>query len=365
MILGLDSQNSSARSAPWRASFYLALLLFSQAISVAIPRVANAEERRSVMAVLAASPAVIERLIPLLRATMDGQGLALTAVNAPQIDLEDAVRAVPEWSTSGPLAYLWLDLLSKQPTMVLVEPRSSLVHVRPLAVHPDPDMVETELIRFVVRSSLEAILKGQAQGVTREKFAPEKLETCVAATPARISTIDRTPARSRSKWMVGVGYSGAILTGDSIVHGPELGVELRRPNFHLSATLLQSLPLTVTQSGLGTRLASSGIRIVAAVPVAIGPRTSASIGLGAGVDATHVAPSGLGATSAFWATDPLALGVAEIERAWGNVFVSMRAGVEWDFFDTHYLVIRQNGTSVLWSPGRWRPFLALHVSHEF
>ena len=240
------------------------------------------------MAVLAASPAVIERLIPLLRATMDGQGLALTAVNAPQIDLEDAVRAVPEWSTSGPLAYLWLDLLSKQPTMVLVEPRSSLVHVRPLAVHPDPDMVETELIRFVVRSSLEAILKGQAQGVTREKFAPEKLETCVAATPARISTIDRTPARSRSKWMVGVGYSGAILTGDSIVHGPELGVELRRPNFHLSATLLQSLPLTVTQSGLGTRLASSGIRIVAAVPVAIGPRTSASIGLGAGVDATHV-----------------------------------------------------------------------------
>ena len=339
-------------------------MLLAQAISVALSPAAAADERRSVMAALAARPEVIERLVPLLRATLDSQGLDLTAVNAPSIDVEDSVRAVPDWSTSGPLAYLWLDLLSKQPTMVLVEPRSSLVHVRSLAVHADPDVVETELIRFVVHSSLEAILKGQALGVPRESLAREKVET-PAAAPAQVASVDRTPARAPSKWTLGGGYSAAMLSGDSVMHGPELTLGLRRPNLHVGVTLLQSLPLTVTRDGLSTQLVSSGLRVVAAYPAAIGARTSASIGVGAGVDATHVAPSGSGATPAFWATDPLVVGVAEIERAWGGALVSACAGVDWDLLDTHYLVTRQNGTSSLWSPWRWRPFLALHVAHKF
>jgi hypothetical protein len=319
-----------------------------------------------VKAVVAADPAVTERILPVLRNSLDGQSLDLDAIGASRIDPLDAVRVVPGRSPDGPVAYLWLDLVAKQPSMILVDARSGLVHVRPLAVHPDPDVVETELIRFVVYSSMEAILKGQAQGVSREEFerslAPPRPP---APPPLTVPTITMVSERPNPRWTVSAGYSGAMLTSDSIVHGPELGAGLRWRRLHLDVTLLQSLPQTVNRGGLGTQLVSSGFRLVASLPAAIGPRTLASIGLGAGVDATHVAPSGTGAAPAFWATDPLLLAVVEIERAWGHELVSLRAGVDWDLLDTRYLVIRQNGASPLWSPWHWRPFVALHLGHQF
>lgn len=334
-------------------------VLVSLLTGIVVPsRAAMADERRTVKAVLEGAPAVVDGVLSVLRASLDRQGLDLVAVSAPRIDPLDAARVIPDHSASGPVAYLWLDLTAKPPTMILVDARSNLVHVRPLAVHAEPDAVETELIRFVVDSSIDAILKGRALGVNCAE--PQR---CPTIPPATVTAA--RPVTSRTEWRIGVGYSGAVLSANSIVQGPELGGELRRPHFHLSITLSQRFPLTVASNELTTRLVSSGARIVAALPVSIGPHVLASVGLGGGMDATHVASQGPGATSAFWATDPLLTAVAAIERGWGSTSVLVRAGVDLDLLATRYVVTHSDGTSAVWTPWRWRPFVGVRLAHAF
>jgi hypothetical protein len=169
----------------------------------------------------------------------------------------------------------------------------------------------------------------------------------------------------QDKWAVAAGYSGTMLASDVVAHGPELGAELRRHHLHLGIALLQRLPLTVNRAGISTRLISSGVRIHAALPMALGSRTSASVGIGVGLDATHVAPAGIGATSAFWVTDPLVLALTTIERALGGVIVSAHLGVEWDALASRYSASRPDGAVVLWTPLRFRPVAAIRLGGSF
>src|SRR5208283_5983009 len=105
-----------------------------------------------------------------------------------------------------------------------------------------------------------------------------------------------------------------MLSADSVANGPELGAERRWPRLRLGVNLLQQFPRTVTRDEVDLRFLSSGIRMSVAFPTAITSGLSASFGLGAGVDATHVTPNGTGARPASWATDPLVLAMATLEQ---------------------------------------------------
>jgi hypothetical protein len=322
-----------------------------------------AQELPVINALVACDPAVAERILPVLRSALSHQGLELVAAVVPKIDPLQLVRAPRDPSPTGPVIQLWLDLVAKQSTMYLVEARSGLVYVRPLAVHADPDAVEIELIRFVVESSVEAMLKGSALGISRDEF-----ERSLAPPPAIIENTvppPQEPTRDRNKWALSAGYSGTMLTSNLVAHGPELGAELRRHHLHLGITLAQRFPLTVTRAGISTGLISSGVRIHAALPIALGSRTSASAGMGIGLDATHVAPAGIGATSAFWVTDPLVLATATIERSIGGAILAAHLGVEWDALASRYSATHPDGTVVLWTPQRFRPFAALRLGMAF
>jgi len=349
-------------------------------IGVALPRAGRAAEREHVNAVLAGDPAAIERVLGALRGSLDRQGVDLVAVSAERIDPLEVARNPVDHSAAGPVAYLWLDLVASQPTMYLLDVRSGLVYARPLAVREDPDAVELELIRLVVDSSVEAILKGRALGVSREEFerslATPPPPAPLAAAPALPLPAPPVPAAespqpaeptadSRPKWAIAAGYSGTMLSTDSITHGPELYGERRWPRLRLSVTLRQQLPLTVTRSDVDMRLLSSGIHFVAAFPAAITSRLSASFGLGAGVDATRVTPRGNGARPAFWATDPLVTAMTTLEHTFGAAIVSAGIGVDADLLDTRYLVTHSSGTGVVWTPWRWRPFAAVRLGLAF
>jgi hypothetical protein len=360
--LGVSSLKKGIAATPWRwmlaSMARLALLL----IALSLPRIATAQEQQGIKALLACDPAVAERILPVLRGALVRQGLELVATVVPQIDPLQLVRAPREPSPTGLVVQLWLDLVAKQPTMYLVDARSGLVYIRPLAVHADPDAVEVELIGFVVESSVEAMLKGSAQGISRDEFErslspPEPPVTTLPSPPATAST--------PTKWAVAAGYSGTMLSSDFVAHGPELGVERRGHHLHLGITFVQRLPFTVTRSGIDTRLISSGVRIHAALPIALGSRTSASIGMGVGLDATYVAPAGIGATTAFWVTDPLVLALTTVERSLGRVIVSAHLGVEWDALASRYSASRLDGTAVLWTPLRFRPVAAIRIGSFF
>jgi hypothetical protein len=348
------------------------LLLLAGA--VVLPRSGAAEGREHINAVLAGDPAAIEKVFAVLRGSFDRQGLEIVAVSVARIDPLDVARLPLDRSPTGPVAHLWLDLAAGQPTIYLLDVRGGLVYARPLPIHADPDAVELELIRLVVDSSVEAILKGRALGVSRDEFerslapapapAPPPAPTPEpASAPAPPPT--PAPTRPRPRWAIAAGYSGTMLSTDSVAHGPELGADLLWPRFRLGMILSQQFQQTVTRSDTGMHLLSSGIRIVAAFPTAITSRLSASLGLGAGVDATHVEPNGVGAQPAFWATDPLVLAMATLDRAFAASVVSLRVGVDVDLLATRYLVARSNATNVLWTPWRWRPFAALQFGLAF
>jgi hypothetical protein len=156
-----------------------------------------------------------------------------------------------------------------------------------------------------------------------------------------------------------------MLASDFLAHGPELSAERRWLRLRLAVTLWQQLPLAVTRGDVDMHLMSSGIHFVAAFPVAIASHLSASFGLGAGADATRVSPKGNGAQPVFWATDPLVLAMATLERAFGAAVVSVRLGIDMDLLATRYLVARSDATRVLWAPWRWRPSAALRLGFAF
>ena len=149
----------------------------------ALPRAGAAQEREHINAVLAGDPTASDRVLAVLRSTLDRQGVDLVAVSADRIDPLDVARCPLDRSPTGPVAHLWLDLTAGPPAMYLLDVRSGLVYVRPLAVHPDPDVVELELIRLVVDSSVEAILKGRALGVSRDEFERSLAPAPVACGP--------------------------------------------------------------------------------------------------------------------------------------------------------------------------------------
>jgi len=340
-------------------------LFFLLTGAFALPRGGIAADRERVNAVLAGDPAALERVIAALRGSLDRRGVDLAAVDAARIDPLDVARSSVDRSAAGPVACLWLDLTAKRPTIYLLDVRSGLVYSRALPISSDPDAVELELIRLVVDSSVEAILKGRALGVSRDEF-----ERSLAPAPAPEAAPKPKPAQEpkpepESRWAIAAGYSGTMLSSDSVAHGPELSAERRWRHLRLGVILSQQLPLTVTRSEVDMRLLSSGIRFVATFPAAITSHLSASFGLGAGVDATHVSPRGNGAQPAFWATDPLVAAMATLERAFGAAVVSVRVGVDLDLLATRYLVARADATSVLWSPWRWRPAAALQLGFAF
>lgn len=166
-------------------------------------------------------------------------------------------------------------------------------------------------------------------------------------------------------WAVAVGYSGTMPSANSLAHGPELAAERRWPWARLDTTLSQQFPQTIARQESSIRLISSGIRVSASLAAAVASNLFASFGLGVGLDATHVAPSGPGAKPAFWVTDPLVRAAASLENAYGHLVVSLRAGVDLDLLAPRYLISRSDGAQVLWMPSRWRPFVSLRLGYAF
>ena len=346
-----------------RFALLLALLVLS--------RRAAAEEPPRVEVVVAAGADVSDSVLAVLRDSLARRGLAVDATVVPRIDPMQLVRPAATTAAPSPVARVWLDLLSPQPTMYFVTEPSGLVYVRPLAVHPAPDTVELELIRFVVDGAVQAILEGQPLGVTRAEFE-RSLAPPVPPAPAPPQPAAPAPPRVPPKWVFGAAYSGARLAAGVLAHGPAVTGEVLWPRLRLGVTLLQRFPVslssadvTASNPAVSASLVSSGVRLFAAVPARLTARLWASAGVGAGVDVTRVAPAGTGATAPFWVSDPLLLGIATLEHFFGRVVAGIDAGVELDLLAPRYAAIRPGETVAVWTPARWRPFATARLGIVF
>ena len=330
------------------------------------------DEMPRIEVIVAATPAVSESILSVIRDSLARRGLGVDASVVARIDPLQLVRPLAPGTPGAPVARVWLDLSSPRQTMYFVTEPSGLVYVRPLAVHPVPDAVELELIRFIVDGAVQAILEGQSLGVSPAEFA-RSLAPPVAPPPARPpspapTTADRTPP----KWVIAAAYSGARLSAGVVVHGPGLTAEVLWPRLRLGVVLLQRFPWTLRSPELGATspevnavLLSSSVRLFAAVPARLTAHLWASIGIGAGFDVTHVAPAGTGATSAFWVGDPMVLGIATLQRFFGRIVAGLDAGVDLDLLAARYAAIRPGQTVGVWTPQRWRPFAMARLGIVF
>ena len=194
--------------------------------------------------IVAAAPSVSETILSVLRDSLARRGLGVDATVVPRIDPVQLVRPLPLSTPAAPLARVWLDLSSPRPTMYFVTEPSGLVYVRPLAVHPVPDAVELELIRFIVDGAVQAILEGQSLGVSPAEFT-RSLAPPVAPPPARPPSPAAIAGRTPPKWVIAAAYSGARLSAGVVVHGPGLTTELLWPRLRLGVALLQRFPSTL------------------------------------------------------------------------------------------------------------------------
>ncbi|MES1208082.1 MAG: hypothetical protein ABUS79_19280 [Pseudomonadota bacterium] len=340
-----------------RFAWLLALL------AVGSSAAAQQEEAPRLQVFIAADPAVSESVSAVLRDSLSRRGLAVDAIVVPRIDPLQLARPSAGGTQAAPVARVWLDLVAPQPTMYFVTEPTGLVYVRPLAVHPAPDNVELELIRFVVDGAVQAILEGQPLGVPRAEFERSLAPPVVAPPPPPAPA--PLPPRPRPKWVVAAAYSGTRLSAGVVAHGPGLAAELLWPRLRLGVGLLQRLPVTVSSPEVSAELLSSGVRLFAAVPARVTARLWASAGVGAGVDLTRVTPAGSGATPPFWVSDPLVLGIATVQQTLGRIVAAADAGVDFDLIAPRYAVIRSGQTVGVWTPARWRPFATARLGIAF
>ncbi len=321
--------------------------------------------------VVAADQSASENILAVLRDALARRGLQVDANVVPRLDPSQLARPLTPQAPAPPVARVWLDLVAPQPTMYFVSEPTGLVYVRALAVHPVPDQVELELIRFVVDGAVQAILEGQPLGVSRAEFA-RSLVPPIVPSPAPPASPAPATGRTRPRWVIAAGYGGARLSAGVVTHGPGLSAELLWPHLRLGVAVLQrfavalnSPDLGATSPGVSAVLLSSGLRLFAALPARLTTHLSASLGIGAGFDLTHVAPAGTGATPAFWATDPLVLGTATVQQRFGRLVAGIDGGIELALLAPRYTAVRPGTTLAVWTPERWRPFATARVGIVF
>lgn len=337
----------------------------------ALGRRAIAEEAPRLEVVIAAGPAVSESILAVLRDSLARRGLEIEATVVPRIDRLQLVRPPAGGTAAAAVARVWLDLMEPQPTMYFVTEPSGLVYVRPLAVHPAPDTVELELIRFVVDGAVQAILEGQPLGVTPAEFE-RSLAAPVVVPPVPPRSPAPTVRKARPKWVIAAGYSAARMSLGVVAQGPGLTAELQWPRLRLGVALLQRFPVTLSSPEVSPSspevsavLVSSGARLFAALPARLTARLSASVGIGAGVDVTRVTPAGTGATPTFWVSDPMVLGIVTVQQSFGRIVAAVDAGVDFDLIAPRYSAVRPGQSVAVWTPERWRPFATARLGIAF
>ena len=117
------------------------------------------------------------------------------------------------------------------------------------------------------------------------------------------------------------------------------------------------------------RLASGGVSLSGAARILSLEHLYLSAGLGAGLDMTRVEPTvtmpDLQPTAAFWASGPLLLAFAEIERVFGRFSVALVAGAEAHLLAERYTVKTATETRDIFVPRRVRPAAAALVGVIF
>jgi hypothetical protein len=257
------------------------------------------------------------------------------------------------------LARIWLDLRQgTQAVLYVVDDAHDRFLVRVVPLDAGYDEVACESVGTIVQSSVEALLAGATVGVTRQA-AEAQVSELEGSEPAAAQPEPAKPPPARApapeprgrryRLSVDLSYRGQLLQdGPEILHGPELGASLTRPDPPLSLTgfaaLGYRLPLSWDEQGVGLQMEGFGLRAGPGLGWRLGrPIHLRLLGV-LGLDVLEVDPVSTdplaAATDPFWILVPMLGAAAEIElRLFGPLSLWASAGAEVDLAGHHFDVL--------------------------
>jgi hypothetical protein len=333
---------------------------------------------RRVELTIGATASEADLLAPSIREMLAGKGLSVVSTRKPVVTAQDVAAAIAPPNEAAPsLARVLLDFtLSGQATLFLIDPPRGRVYVRRMVLAHGLDAVARASVRFVIEQSIDAILEGREIGVSRDEFQRSGLPppSPPAAPAAPAPEAPRAPAApppapTRPKLQIAAGYQGLAMGSGEFQHAAKVAVAARFERVVLAVAARMAAPISIAGDGVRAQISTtSGSVSVAGRAVTLGGFSLLG-GIGAGVDFTRVSPAvttpNLQPAAAFWAVAPSLAPFVAIERVFGNVSVSLAAGVEIHPLDERYTVRTSTDTRQVFVPGRVRPQVEALVGFAF
>lgn len=268
-------------------------------------------------------------------------------------------------------ARVWFDLTAPERASLYLTDRSwKRVCERHLVLDAGFDEVAIEQIVYIVRTSLDSFLSGQAICMRREEFAR-------TLPPPASPTVDR-PARavvggssqpSRLRPSVSSAYELQSLGVDrAVAHGSELGVGLAAENFLAKLGLQWRVPVRIERDAVGVELQSFALRVLGGYETHLDSGWVLRAALGGGAEWTRAKAyplePDLSLDPPHWGLDPVARASVAVGHSFGIWSLMLPLGVDLDLARARYVLMGSSGTQVLFSRARWRPFVALELVIE-
>jgi hypothetical protein len=307
-----------------------------------------------------------------IRDMLTAKRLAVVATRKETVTAQDVAAAIapPEEATPSLARALFDFTGSDEATLFLIDPRRGRVYVRRMALSHGLDAVARAGVRFVVEQSIDAILGGREIGVSREEFQRSVLPPRpVAEAPHPPPPPLPEPAPARPQWQLAVGYEVLAMGSGEYQQGAKFLAAARFTRVQIGVTARLAAPLSVTGDGAQARLWTAGAGLSAAAQLLTVGALSATAGLNAGFDMTHVEPAvtmpGLQAASAFWAPSPSVEPFAALEYLFGKISVTVAFGAELHPLAERYTVERGSAAHDVFVPWRVRPAATVLVGTVF
>jgi hypothetical protein len=253
--------------------------------------------------------------------------------------------------------------------LYITDAATERVFVRTMTLDQGLDTVAVEGLSFVAQGSLEALLAGNPIGMTRDAFQ-HSLDGATPGTGVResapVAPAAAMPPDRQSHWHVSAGYEPQWWNRSIVRHAVNLGLAYERGSLRYGVDLFGTWPIQIDSGDAGASLFSGGVRLDLSRPLAVSKHVSLVPGLGFAVEVTRIrpelgGPNAQAATTSF-ALDPTARAHVGIERSFGRWSLRGIVGADFALRPVHYVVIGPNGTEIVATPWRERPFAAVVVS---
>ena len=335
-------------------------------------RAAGAASRRVELVVVRPPAEGMQPFESALRDVVAGKSLGLASTRKDTITPEDvalATTASPAEAASI-VARVFIDFTAPDhATLFLIDPRRGRIHVRRVTMTHGLDAVARESALFVIEESIDAILEGRDIGVSREEYQRSVAPPPPAPPAPSPPSPPPPPTETGARLYLAAGYDGVALGSGAYQHAAKLVGAARLARVQIAAAARFAAPLSIAGDGVQAELWTGGVSVSAAAKVVGFGSLSVSLGLGAGVDLTRVAPTvtapDVQAAAVFWAPSPLLRTFVGIEQLFGRVSVSLAVGLEAQLLAERYTVRTDDSARDVFVPRRLRPEAAVLIGTLF